>query len=415
MSKPNACARNQYLKAKQLELDELRSSISLVNPRLYQNTHSYLNRYVENRTNWFDAADYDERDIFTKTVIIKQNSICVYKEPLTKTSYRGLKRPTDKNLTRGKYNGYISRATKSRLSNILENWSGCVIERRQNKRHKFERIGAYLTFATLSLPSAQKHSDNEIKRHLLVPFIDDLKRVRKVKHYFWKAETQKNGNIHFHLIIDKFIDNKELQADWNVKCNKLGYLDRYYEKTGDINPPSTDIRKLPKGKAAIGYLIKYNTKSAVPCIKGEIFQGKKITKSGLYDWTENEIGKKIVYLCREIEGRVWGCSTLLKSVKSFSIDLSYNIEQFIEDKFKRGKLKGHIDEHFQVYFGDVPQLLKKDLSWLYWKIRRYHSNLFKVIYSDVSQALSFQEVESDPIKNWQPPPLSAVQLNLNFT
>ncbi len=84
-----------------------------------------------------------------------------------------------------------------------------------------------IAFITLTLPSKQKHSDNEIKQKLLNSFLLELKDNYKVKNYVWRAEKQLNGNIHFHIIVDKFIPWNELRNRWNRITNKLGYVDNY--------------------------------------------------------------------------------------------------------------------------------------------------------------------------------------------
>ncbi|MGV4586845.1 rolling circle replication-associated protein, partial [Ornithobacterium rhinotracheale] len=66
----------------------------------------------------------------------------------------------------------------------------------------------YLSFVTLTLPSAQKHHDR-VLRKILAKYLDHLKKVYGLKNYLWKAETQKNGNIHFHVLIDTQIPRED--------------------------------------------------------------------------------------------------------------------------------------------------------------------------------------------------------------
>jgi hypothetical protein len=168
---------------------------------------------------------------------------------------------------------------------MLTTWvSGVEVYKTQKKR-KFEKNIAYITTPTLTLPSVQKHSDNEIKRKILNTFIINLKRKYGVVNYFWVAEPQKNGNIHFHMIIDKFIDKKELQSLWNNTTEVLGYLSEFEKKHGHRNPPSTKIIKFRGRKKPINYLVKYVTK-------------------------KNET--------RPIEGRLWGANSELKEQKVYS-------------------------------------------------------------------------------------------------
>jgi len=133
-----------------------------------------------------------------------------------------------------------------------------------------------LFFITLTLPSDQCDSDNEIKRSVLMPFIQQLKRVSGVDQYFWSCEPQENGNLHFHCLIDRYV-RKELLTDlWNVACNHLGYLDRYIERTGSTSPPSTQIMDCPPDMSLVKYVLKYVSKQ--PHIQ-YLFPADQINKS----------------------------------------------------------------------------------------------------------------------------------------
>ena len=72
-----------------------------------------------------------------------------------------------------------------------------------------------------NVPGALKYSDNEIKEKLLNQFFTELRNRYDVQRYMWKAETQANGRIHFHIIIDVFIYHIFLRNMWNRICSKL--------------------------------------------------------------------------------------------------------------------------------------------------------------------------------------------------
>jgi hypothetical protein len=67
-----------------------------------------------------------------------------------------------------------------------------------------------------------------------------LKQKYNVKLYLWVAEPQVNGNIHFHILIDKFIENVpepkyakvplELTKEWNRILDLYGYVAPYTQK-----------------------------------------------------------------------------------------------------------------------------------------------------------------------------------------
>lgn len=85
------------------------------------------------------------------------------------------------------------------------------------------------SFITLTLPSEQKHSDTEIKQCLNL-LLTDLRRVYGLQNYVWRSELQKNGNVHFHLVIDIYIDWKVLRNYWLKSLRSLGYIKAYQSK-----------------------------------------------------------------------------------------------------------------------------------------------------------------------------------------
>jgi len=151
------------------------------------------------------------------------------------------------NLTRGDFRGFISKGSAKTIRTKTRNHGikGIYTNRKQLFWTNSSLNIPMLFFITLTLPSDQCDSDNEIKRSVLMPFIQQLKRVSGVDQYFWSCEPQENGNLHFHCLIDRYV-RKELLTDlWNVACNHLGYLDRYIERTGSTSPPSTQNSGLP--------------------------------------------------------------------------------------------------------------------------------------------------------------------------
>lgn len=153
------------------------------------------------------------------------------------------------------------------------------------------------SFITLTLPSAQMHTDTEIKQRLNV-FLQVLRTKYSINNYVWKAELQDNENIHFHLLIDKYVNHGAIQYYWNKALRPLGYIDAYQQKMSSLTlseyikmrysysadkspelrakfvqayakgkksnwraPNSTDVRSVDTQKNLSFYLAKYITKS----------------------------------------------------------------------------------------------------------------------------------------------------------
>lgn len=205
----------------------------------------------------------------------------------------------EKNLIQNKdvkeYNGYLSDSAKRRIKEIVPNMLlVTAIRKAKNSRGKkdiaektidvLSRNKPLLSFLTLTLSSKQIHGDNEIKRECLQPFLASLKDGGYLINYIWVAETQRNGNVHFHLCVNSYIDKDIIRNLWNRHQNKLGYVDRY----GKENPPSTQIDACRDVTKVAAYISKYMCKS-----------------SEVVDNTNNPNKSNI----RKIEGRLWGCDT----------------------------------------------------------------------------------------------------------
>ena len=104
----------------------------------------------------------------------------------------------------------------------------CLVKEKKQIRFK-------INFITLTLPAPQKHSDIEIRKECLHQFITELQHKYGMKHYLWKAEKQKNGNIHFHFTTNVFIHWQELRDIWNRIVEKLGYVTDYQNRMKTVH------------------------------------------------------------------------------------------------------------------------------------------------------------------------------------
>jgi hypothetical protein len=125
-----------------------------------------------------------------------------------------------------------------------------------------------LNFVTLTLSAKQaEYTDKVIKRKLLNHFIIEAKRKFKMKHYIWKAEKQKNGNIHFHFNTNVFIHYQELRDLWNNIQAKLEFINVFNEKWHHKNPNSTDVTAVYQDRQLAAYMAKYMSKSTSDNLK----------------------------------------------------------------------------------------------------------------------------------------------------
>ncbi len=148
-----------------------------------------------------------------------------------------------------------------------------------------------VNFVTVTLSSKQRHDVETLKRSIFDPFLQSLRRRFKVKNYVWRVERQKNGNVHWHIITDTWVDWAELRNCWNRHQEKLGYVSAFLKKHGHASPNSTDVHAVSKKKDVAAYLGKYMGK------------GLEKGKGG---------HQKVVW------GRLWGCNSLISQFKGFS-------------------------------------------------------------------------------------------------
>jgi hypothetical protein len=202
------------------------------------------------------------------------------------------------------YNGEMSHASIKNLRKKIEIWHDGLTEYNESIKEGTVRDLRKFVFITLTLSANQIHSDQEIKKLLLKPFIRKLRDNFKVDNYIWKAESQQNGRIHFHLIIDKYIDKQVIQNEWNRCQNALGYIDTFFKEFKHRNAPSTRIE------------LAYN-------------------KSHLMHYFEKYICKSDQY--RKIDGALWKASVGILSLQFFEFIADSKVDMKIDDLIQEKK------------------------------------------------------------------------------
>ena len=142
---------------------------------------------------------------------ITEKSALIYGQSASPPPRSARQIENEKNLSRGDKNGYMSFKTKLSITKILRCWiSGIDQFRKLTKRPRLPKL-PYFTFVTLTLSAEQMHSDLEVRRKMVIPFVQKLIRKHDVWHYFFVCEKQENGNIHIHLLIDSYIHHTALR------------------------------------------------------------------------------------------------------------------------------------------------------------------------------------------------------------
>lgn len=242
----------------------------------YGNNGQYCFRYVASRgrsfrENSYNIYDYDKNEI--STICTNENSL--------------------KNLTRGFRSGTVSEATRKKIAKYCR-VLGIASEKRTVRNGKGEYIKFLTSFITLTLPSDQRHDDSFITKEILGVFLDKCRKLGMLQNYVWRAEKQKNGNIHYHILTDTFASFSFFKRIWHLACEKHGYISAYQnrfssmafetyrqqkfnakrsasavasayatgQRTNWTNPPSLDIAHLDDISAVSKYVAKYISKNA---------------------------------------------------------------------------------------------------------------------------------------------------------
>lgn len=230
------------------------------------------------------------------------------------------------NLQDNNHRGRVSRQARNKITNYIN----IILAQATNKKYWSEMDKQYfkfrINFITLTLPSTQVHTDQEIKSKCLGQFLSELRRKFPQVKYFWRAEKQGNGNIHFHLLTDVFYHWRDIRSSWNRIVNKLGYVDRFATIHGYSDPNSTDVHAIKNIKNIGAYLAKYCT--------------KENQSSGL-------------------SGRQYGASqNVINLCKVQLTEADFNVKEF-EDIAKVEGIVCQSNEYMVVLYGNIDKLLKK--------------------------------------------------------
>ena len=234
---------------------------------------------------------------FIPMISICPNKIVQYSVPAVPFTRSETQIAAEKFLTEAKKIEELSMKAKKRLTTAIWWLLSFADQKRVFVKKTGKHINFKVGFVTLTLCSRQEHDDRIIKNVLLNQFFVEAKRLWDVKHFVWRAEPQKNGNIHFHILTDKFIPYWDLRKVWNRIQNKLGYVDRFQANNGHDDPNSTDVHSVAKVKNVAAYLIKYFSKNSD---------------------------------ARVLMGRLWVLSQSLSKMKNFTNEVTYQLSEDIE-------------------------------------------------------------------------------------
>jgi hypothetical protein len=153
-----------------------------------------------------------------------------------------------------------------------------------------------LNFITLTLSAEQQHDDYYIKNKMLDVFLKWMKR-KGANNYVWRAETQANGRIHFHITTNCYIHWRSIRDKWNSIQQVHSYLNTYFDTFHSLDPNSTDVKAVKNEGKAIRYIAKY---------MGKVAPGRREIQGHSFGYSQPLSNPKFVFTAHEDSFRIVG-------------------------------------------------------------------------------------------------------------
>lgn len=324
---------------------------------------------------------YDDRVPYT-SISIHPRQINVYYESISGRSKGGLSSGRPAQFQSNDHQNKISPTARKKISRAIDYLVFLAQDKRLPNTYHGKGLVFKIAFITLTLSSKQCHSDQTIKTRLFNQFLIEMQRKWKVQNYIWRAEKQQNGNLHFHILCDKFIPWLELRNLWNRVQQKLGYVTRYREnrclwhRTGfHFNPQLAPqwSRKAQRKAYKQGLRTDWQSPNST-----DVHSIKHVNKVNAYF-------KK--YMFKEgqnvgVSGRLWGCSQSLSNIKGAREDVWSKIE---DDLAIIARLPGvHIvaEKWYTIFYIDLDLLRQKNLNIIPDLFQVYLQNTFPEYYAN---------------------------------
>lgn len=340
-----------------------------------------------------------ERYIFMPKISLKPNRVTLFNEVLISDYSTGVLKTIPK--SRSKFMDLdtfeeitfkkqfhhfkISSAAQKKIQEKI-NWLYLLAKSRYQKTYSGKEIFNFkINFLTLTLPSTQKHPTAQITNECFNQFLTEIRQRTKMENYVWRLEFQGNGNLHYHIVTDTYIDYFLAQKIWNRIINKLGYVDAYTAKfsamslqeyidnvkyndnvdfaklaksyvknkrLGWTSPPSVDVQVCTSNKAISYYISKYFGKDKADACKCNALDNEQ----------------------NSFSLRLWFCSRSLSALTSI---VDYQecapIDWFSLLK-PYDKVKHLVLDYAQCLFFDIRDLSNYVKSLLYPVFRAYATN-----------------------------------------
>lgn len=230
-------------------------------------------------------------------------------------------------------------------------------------------------FLTFTLPSEQQHPTSVILKECWERLLTQFRNVLKMQNYVWKLEFQKNGNVHFHLLTDTYIDFHYSRRAWNIILERLGYVSAYAstfsalsfaeyrhrvdpqglsdvkalasryaqgKRTNWMNPNSVDVRNVTNDRAISYYLSKYIAKESTP------------GGNANFDNEANSFGLRLAFWSRSLSR----CIAVAMPVEYFDFDIENHWESL-------GGFVRSVFDYCRCFYFSIQDMSNHGKAWFY--------------------------------------------------
>lgn len=237
-------------------------------------------------------------------------------------------------------------------------------------------------FLTLTLPSEQKHPTSFITKNLLNNFLTEIRAKTQMENYIWRLEFQKNGNVHYHIVTDTYLDYEFTKKIWNRILYNYGYIQPYQKKFSSMSlhdynkltnsqnkiefgkiaqtyfkgkacnwsqPPTIDLKSVISNKAISNYISKYFAKSS----------------------DSNPIQNKLDNDENSSNIRLWFCSrslSKLKTISNFCEAVNYDIFSIVSFC---PKVKKVFNKYATTIYFEIKDMLGNARKWIELILKNY--------------------------------------------
>lgn len=327
-------------------------------------------------------ADND-RYVFMPKFSITPNKICLYNQVFIRDrqnaelkSINSMRKPQNrfdktinsKNVVTKKHHNFKISDNAYRTLKKKINWLYYLSKSKNVKTYNGKQIYNFkCAFITLTLPSKQNEATSDITSKYFNQFLTEVRQRTKMVNYVWRLEFQKNGNVHYHIVTDTYLDYLFIRKIWNRVISKGGYVAKYQDRFKNLTlseynrlvnknqktdfsliakryaqgkkdnwsqPNSVDVRSVTNNKSISNYLSKYFAK----------------------DSDHGTICNELDTLENSKSMRLWFCSrslSKLKTLSNFCEAVDFSASALVDGISKVKKL---VCKYVTVYYFDFKNL-----------------------------------------------------------